>query len=88
MDVSEPDKIAPEPAPPCPPSVPQALWDRVPEARRREALEDAAKNLRRAIHPEHSVLAFLERIGVAAPSAQPEQPPAPFGRPNTKTWEK
>jgi hypothetical protein len=59
----------------------------VPECRRREALEDAAKNLRRAIHPEHSVLAFLERIGVAASSAQQDSSPSSFGRPNKKNWE-
>lgn len=87
MDVSEPDKIAPEPPPPCPPSVPQALWDRVPEGRRREALEDAARNLRRAIHPEHSVLVFLERLGIAAP-APVQEAPASFIKPKARPWEK
>jgi hypothetical protein len=86
MDVSEPDKIAPEPPTPCPPSVPQGLWDRVPESRRREALEDAAKNLRRAIHPEHSVIAFLERLGLAAPT-KPVVAPEPFGKPRERPWE-
>lgn len=86
MDVSEPEKIAPEPPPSCPPSVPQELWDRIPEARRREALEDAAKNLRRAIHPEHSVLAFLEKLGLSTP-AKPVVAPEPFGKPRMRPWE-
>lgn len=88
MDVSEPEKIASEPPLLCPPSVPQALWDRIPEARRREALEDAAKNLRRAIHPEHSVIAFLERLGIAVPAAPPPAAPASFIKPSPRPWER
>jgi hypothetical protein len=65
MDVMEPDTIKPAPPPPCPPSVPDALWELVPSDRRQEALEFAARNLRRAFHPELSVRTFLKRIGVA-----------------------
>jgi len=46
----------------CPPSVPEALWDRVPEERRQEAIEFAAKQLRRGVHPEEAFEEFVTTI--------------------------
>ncbi|MCW5710612.1 hypothetical protein [Shinella sp.] len=48
--------------PRCPPSVSQALWLRVPEKRRQEAIEFAARGLRRGIHPEDALEDFLSSI--------------------------
>jgi hypothetical protein len=67
MDTKEVEEIEAEEPPICPPSISGQLWALIPEARRRAALEEAASNLRRAIHPEDSVLAFLARLGISPP---------------------
>lgn len=43
----------------CPPSVSPELWAKVPQSRRREALERAAKGLRKGVHPEISITDFV-----------------------------
>jgi hypothetical protein len=49
---------------PCPPSISKAVWDSVPADEKANALEFAAKCLRRAIHPEKGVVIFLKRRGI------------------------
>ena len=51
----------------CPPSVSQSIWLAIPLDRRKEAVELAAINLRRAIHPDNTLEEFLLFIGVELP---------------------
>lgn len=50
--------------PRCPPSVSGELWDLIPRAARKEAIRRAARDLRRAVHPEASLRAFLAERGI------------------------
>ena len=49
----------------CPPSVSDELWQQVPKDRQREAVEYAARGLRRGVHPEESMEDFLSGIAIA-----------------------
>lgn len=50
--------------PHCPPSVPKSLWRRVPDDRKQEAIEYAAKKLIRGIHPEDAFEEFVSSIAL------------------------
>lgn len=85
MDETKPDRKEVQEEVLCPPSVPEDLWELVPTERRREFLEAAAVNLRRAIHPETTVLEMLDAIGTGRPKPPAVPPPAaavPFRPPS------
>lgn len=56
VDVNEPLDFDVE----CPPSVPEELWNSIPKNNRRDFIIEAAKNLRRGIHPIDTLEGFLK----------------------------
>ncbi len=56
FDINEPLDFDVE----CPPSVPEELWNKIPKNKRKDFIVEAAKNLRKGIHPVDTLEDFLK----------------------------
>jgi hypothetical protein len=72
----------------CPPSVPEALWSKVPADSREDLLLFTARQLRAGFHPRETVKNFLterglhqEPVAVAAAALVPRPPPSRVASP-------